>query len=141
MTAVEDARATRSRIDDRLAVGRLGRSLTREMDADMLALKEAGASLDALIAEHEATVREMHARELHHFETEKLLTEQGIDPDKWEYAVRDDSPTGYYGDITECGTHPVTRESFAPPLHDFETLVRRRPAGPWEPVQEGAENV
>lgn len=29
----------------------------------------------------EAVQREMHARELHHFETEKLLVEAGIDPD------------------------------------------------------------
>lgn len=51
MTALDDARATRARIDDRLTASRLGRSLTREMDQDMLALKEAGAALDTLIAE------------------------------------------------------------------------------------------
>ena len=51
--ALDKARATRARIDDRLAVARMGRSLTREMDQDMLALNEARASLAALIAEHE----------------------------------------------------------------------------------------
>ena len=29
----------------------------------------------------ESILREMHSRELHHFETEKLLVENGIDPD------------------------------------------------------------
>lgn len=56
MTTIDNARATRSLIDERLAVTRLGRSLTREMDRDMLALKEAAAALDALIAEHESLI-------------------------------------------------------------------------------------
>lgn len=81
MTAIDNARAARSLIDDRLAVTRLGRSLTREMDRDMLALKEAGAALDTLIAEHESLTAEMHQRELHHFEMEQIMTAAGIDPD------------------------------------------------------------
>ena len=45
-------------------------------------------ALRALIAEHEALIREMHQRELHHFEVEKLLTEAGIDPDDMGEAKR-----------------------------------------------------
>jgi hypothetical protein len=51
MNAIENARATRARIDERLTVSRIGKSTMREMDRDMLALKEAGEALDALIAE------------------------------------------------------------------------------------------
>jgi hypothetical protein len=48
---------------------------------DTKALKLA-AALRALLDEHDALVREMHQRELHHFEVEKLLTEAGINPDE-----------------------------------------------------------
>lgn len=37
--------------------------------------------LDALLAEHERLTAEMHRRELHHFETEQILVQAGIDPD------------------------------------------------------------
>lgn len=51
-TAIEGARAARARIERRM-VPRLGLSLTREMDRDILALRQAAAALDALIADHE----------------------------------------------------------------------------------------
>ncbi|WP_308491046.1 hypothetical protein [Microbacterium terrisoli] len=34
-----------------------------------------------LLAEHKRVLAEMHQRELHHFETEQMLTEAGIDVD------------------------------------------------------------
>lgn len=43
-----------------------------------------GELLDLLAATTdrlEATTREMHARELHHFESEKRMVEAGLDPD------------------------------------------------------------
>lgn len=43
--------------------------------------REAAKRMRRLTDRLEATIKEMHARELHHFETEKLLTEAGIDPD------------------------------------------------------------
>ena len=53
MTALDNARTALAQIDDRLAVSRIGRSLTREMDRDMITLKDSGAALDALIGAYE----------------------------------------------------------------------------------------
>ncbi|WP_374978119.1 hypothetical protein ACEYYH_10585 [Microbacterium trichothecenolyticum] len=52
-TVVEVARAARAKVDARCALPRLGVSMHREMDRDVLALQEARAAFDALIAEHE----------------------------------------------------------------------------------------
>lgn len=77
--------------------------------------------LAALVVEHETLTTEMHQRELHHFETEKLLTEAGIDPDEWDY-------------------HEFAAGGFtAPGAQSVMVTMRRRPArspGPWEVVED-----
>ena len=59
MTALEGARAARSQIDDRLATNRLGRSLIREMDRDMLTLRAAGDAIDKVIAGAQTLIRDL----------------------------------------------------------------------------------
>ncbi len=88
-------------------------------------------ALEALVTEHRRLLAEMHQRELHHFETEKLLTEAGIDPDaesEWEYECRivADEPGWSWRSCT-----PDPR--FCPSGSERR---RRRPAGPWEPITE-----
>lgn len=61
MTALDAAREARARFDN----------AEMPWDDAPVILRNA---LEALIAEHETVVREMHQRELHHFETEQLLT-------------------------------------------------------------------
>lgn len=65
MSAIEEARAARRRLQ-------LGYPKLAHRPA---VVQEAMDAFDALIADHEALLREMHQRELHHFETEKALTE------------------------------------------------------------------
>jgi hypothetical protein len=47
-------------------------------------------ALTALLAEHKRVLAEMHQRELHHFETEQMLTEAGIDLDAEQSATSTD---------------------------------------------------
>lgn len=70
MTAIEDARAALAEWVEHLT------DAPSQSRSDRMA-----AALRALIAEHERLTAEMHQRELHHFETEKMLVEAGIDPD------------------------------------------------------------
>jgi len=90
-------------------------------------LHRLATALRNLLDEHDALVREMHQRELHHFEAEKLLTEAGINPDEpvptedWEYTTAD-----YHGQpdmerYRAWGSRRLEGASF-----------RRRKAGPWE---------
>ena len=52
---------------------------------------------------------------------------------EWEYAVRDESPTSWYGEIYGLGTTAEKARYVADAHHD--TVVRRRKAGPWEEVK------
>jgi hypothetical protein len=76
---------------------------------------------DALFLARKAAERELEARELHHFETEALLTQAGINPDaqpEWEYGVM-----GPLNRIVNNGDYRILQTH------------RRLKAGPWLPVE------
>jgi hypothetical protein len=68
MTPIEQAEAARRRYERTYVAGN---------DAGFGVYQ----ALNALLAEHKRVLAEMHQRELHHFETEQMLTEAGIDVD------------------------------------------------------------
>jgi len=113
--------------------------------------------IEALVEERDELKREMHARELHHFESEKLPIDAGIDPDaavatpqdtEWEYGWRCFFDNGEEYEwlacasreeaeyqaaeyqIEEDATHPAGAG------HLTYSVWRRRTAkaGPWEPL-------
>lgn len=54
--------------------------------------------------------------------------------ERWEYGVRDDAPTSYYGTIVP--TADLDEANFGASVDDRMTPVRRRKAGPWEVVPD-----
>ena len=58
------------------------------------------------------------------------------DEREWEYGVRDDAPTSYYGTIVP--TADLDEANFGASVDDRMTPVRRRKAGPWEAIPDGA---
>ena len=61
------------------------------VDAEVGTRAERAVMLSRLVDAVEMLTREMHSRELHHFETEKMLVEAGIDPDRTSH---DSTTTG-----------------------------------------------
>lgn len=91
-----------------------------------------------IIAELNAALKaahaEMHARELHHFETEKLLTEAGIDPDAAHAEPDDDRQY-----IISLLTPYVEIEDFAEALADQMLEAGLRSHGTPATVEQVAE--
>lgn len=85
--SIEDARAALEGVMELDATSEY-RVVVRDNHVSVLTAHEVELrnAIRALIAAHEELLAEMHQRELHHFETEKLLTEAGIDPDNMEAA-------------------------------------------------------
>jgi hypothetical protein len=85
LTPIESAHAAQARIRDRLSVTRLGRSMMREADADILAMREADAALGGVIAYAEsakATGERILADSLtEHGTTIAQLVRDLVDPD------------------------------------------------------------
>lgn len=54
---IDVARSALAVIQNRMGVSRLGKSMYREVDADILAMRDAEAGLRALIAEHDVAKR------------------------------------------------------------------------------------
>ena len=52
---------------------------------------------------------------------------------EWEYGIREDAPTSYYGEIFRCESEADARRSVV--AHGYCTVMRRRKVGEWEPVE------
>jgi hypothetical protein len=93
------------------------------------------AALRALIAEHERVLAHPLLTTVDVNASVVIdLADYPADPtaDEWEYGVREDAATSYFGQVLKYHSEAVAREVQAS-ADDF-TLVRRRSAGEWEEV-------
>jgi rubrerythrin len=111
--------------------------------------EEDGTTIPVPVEDIRALLAEIQQRELHHFETEALLTQAGLDPNA--------RPEGEYGqsEVLQDGT-----VAFGAPVATLEEAIRRRDvarinypwpeeigvgrrlkAGPWHPVHADSDEA
>lgn len=113
-TTIDSVRAAREQLQKRLTISRLGLTLYREMDKDILAMRQADTTLAALLADEDARIRDAEHPEL----TPEAVTDAAI-ASVAEWWKPGDPP------IRPCCSPNSSNRSQTPPTAPHERTSRR----------------